>query len=195
MPLLRELIAAATWLASCVPPIASSGAVHSGATSASDDRADGDVATQIITVPDVTGKTRVEAEAALRAAGVRGEIETADVPPGVDVTVAHVCYQNPGGGEQTSATLQVSIGFGCNEAPPAHEAELVLVGVSADEATRRLRAAGFTEEIAVEAISDDPACKPRTVCRVFPDPFVLDQLNRIELWLPREIKIAAPPEP
>ena len=158
------------------------------------DRANANVEGATITVPDVTGKTRDDAEAALRAAGVRGEIEVADVPPGVDVATAHVCYQNPGGDQQTSATLQVSIGFGCNEAPRAPEHELVLVGVSADEATRRLRAAGFTEEIVVEAISDDPACKPGTVCRVFPDRFVLEQLHRIELWLPRKIEIAPPPE-
>lgn len=60
-------------------------------------------------MPDLTGKTREEAEAALRADGMRGTVIVEDnyLCDDPNVTEQQVCFTKPAKGQPTSATLPI----------------------------------------------------------------------------------------
>ena len=132
-----------------------------------DDRASGASSSAIITVPDTVGKKQADAEAALRAAGVTGEIKLYNDPGTVDFSVATVCMQNPGGGQQTRATLHVTLRYCQPERPTTRGEPPDLTGLTVAEATKRARAAGYTGTVRVVDASPN-ACKTGTVCQVTP---------------------------
>ena len=144
-----------------------------------------------ITVPDVTGKTKAEAEAALRGAGVRGAI-TYDNDPG---SVDRICNQVPGGGNQTSSTLVVGLRY-CQDTARPQKGPPQLRGLSIAAATKLAQQTGFTGKVEVIEQSDfDADCKADTVCRVHPDHWELDQDRTLTLYVNRKVSIGAPPPP
>ena len=123
-----------------------------------------------ITLPDVMGQSKREAEAALRGAGVQGEIKVDNDPGSVNFAVATVCSQVPGGGRETSSGLFVSLRY-CQPAADngAANRAIELVGVTIPEATRLAKVAGFEGKIKVDQLDNyDASCKASTVCRVTP---------------------------
>ena len=128
------------------------------------ERAGGGGDAQIIILPDTVGMSRGEAEAALRKAGVQGSI---NIQGGGNDTI---CLQSPGGGKETRTTLGVTL-TPCADAavaPPSRQ-EVVLVGLTVEEATKRIRAAGFTGEIKVtHTANTNASCKVGHVCAVYP---------------------------
>ena len=158
-------------------------------SSSSDDRASGASEMHVITIPDVTGMIRVQAEAAMRAAGVRGNLEVDHDDPRTDYKIAKACAQNPGGDRQTSATLQVSIRYCMPEVAEVDHTP-ILVGLSPEEATKRARAAGFTGKIEVGQTSG--TCKVGIVCSVSPDHWELNQEHLMTLWVNKAMTISTP---
>jgi len=152
-------------------------------SSSSADRASGASDGHAVTVPDVRGKTKAEAEAAVSAAGIRGGVQIGNDQGSYDPATATVCTQNPGGGQQTSSTLFVAIRF-CVADAPVVDKRPALVGVSVDEATRRVKDAGFTGTIEVLTLSEyDATCKADTVCMFTPNHWELNQDRRMTLYI------------
>ncbi len=156
-----------------------------------DDRASGAVTTTVITIPDVTGKTRTEVEQAMRAAGVRGDIRVDSPTDDVDFAVARACNQNPGANHQTSATLAVTVSY-CVPDKPYVDPMIHLEGLDVAEATKRARAAGFTGEVLVEPAASSATCKLNTVCSVTPERWNLDLHGRLTLWVNKPMTITTP---
>lgn len=180
-----------TGVASSQPSVASPPSVASQpAAPSTDDRASGAVDASLITLPDTMGKTSSDAERALRAAGVR-EIRTGNDPGSINLAVARVCSQTPGGGQTTRATLPVVLRY-CDDTRAAAPRETRLVGLPAAEAQRRARAAGFTGDIEVLEITSAPECAIGTVCRVEPQRWELDQDHRMTLYVAKKLAIRTP---
>lgn len=174
--------------ASSAPPV---GSPTSGSSGSAPDRASGAVEIRTITLPDTEGRTRAEAEAALRGAGVQGEIHIDADPGTVDFAVERVCSQVPGGGRETSATLMVVLRF-CKPTAAAVDHRTKLVGLDVAEATQRARAAGFTGTIEVIDANPDPACQIETVCHVDPERWELNQARKMTLYINHKLKISTP---
>lgn len=156
-----------------------------------DDRVSGAGTAQTITLPDTMGMTRSEAEAALRAAGVGGEIRVNDDGNSADPAMAKVCLQSPGGGQQSRTSLGVTLSM-CGEPKPYVEQRTELVGYSVEEATRRARSAGYTGNVDVRSCTTcGPSCKLDTVCRVSPDRWELNQ-EMLILFVARAATITLP---
>ena len=143
-----------------------------------------------VTIPDVQGMTRAEAEAAMRSAGVRGELQVDHEDSRTNYAVAKACNQNPGGGQQTSATLQVSVRY-CMPEVAEVDHSTKLVGLDPAEATKRARAAGYTGQIVVEP-AHAGGCKVGTVCSVDPERWELNQAGRLTLWVNKALTISTP---
>jgi hypothetical protein len=165
--------------------------MSSSSSSSSPERASGASTARTIVVPDVTGQSRGDAEAALRAAGVEGNI--ASEPDTSDFTVARVCGQVPGPGRETSSSLVVSLRY-CQAAPVVtnrgHTVELV--GYTVEEATKRARAVGFTGRIDVFEDAYDASCKAGMVCHVKPDVWEWQLTATMTLYINRKMTISAP---
>jgi hypothetical protein len=146
-----------------------------------------------IDVPGVHGKTRSDAEATLRAAGVRGAflIETDGGRP-VDFAVATVCSQSPGGGGRTLPDRSVTLTY-CQAEARSVEHGTTLVGYSIEEAIERARAAGFTGKISVAPLHEfDRTCKAATVCSVSPARWELTSEHWLTLYVNRKVTIRTP---
>lgn len=169
------------------PPTASSSMVSSSSTRA-DERASGASTAEIITLPDTMGMPRSQAEAALRAAGVVGNIHVNENGTSNPAT-AKVCGQTPGGGRQSRTSLGVTLSL-CVERKPIVDNRTELVGFSVEEATRRARAAGYTGVIDVRTCNGC-TCKLDTVCSVSPDRWELNQ-DRLILVVARAAAITLP---
>ena len=145
----------------------------------------------VITIPDVTGKTRAEVETAMRGAGVRGEIQVDTSTGDVDFAIARACNQNPGGNQQTSASLFVTVRY-CMPEKAYVEPMIHLEGLDVAEATKRARAAGFTGDIVVEPAGSTANCQVGTVCSVAPARWNLNQAHRMTLWVNKALTILTP---
>lgn len=138
-----------------------------------DGRASGEGQRDEITMIDVNGQRVDDAKAKLRAAGVTGEISVQGNGP-------TICGMTPGPGNKTLGHLSVSLTTCADEAreTAAYKAKMAVPevrGLTVEEATKVIRANGFTDKIEVMTLSDfDADCKANTVCR--PEP---------EDWLPR----------
>jgi serine/threonine-protein kinase len=142
----------------------------------------------IVSVPDVMGKSKDDAEAALRAAGLTPQID--NDPGSVDFAVAKVCSETPGGGHDTRPSLPVVIRF-CDATRAAEPARPELVGLPVDEAKRRAQAAGFTGRIDVIEATD-VSCAAGTVCSVEPERWELNQDHVMRLYTPKKLEIKEP---
>jgi hypothetical protein len=166
-------------------------APYSGpAPGSTDDRASGASNSAIITVPDTVGKNQADAEAVLRAAGVTGEIKLYNDPGTVDFSVAKVCMQNPGGGQQTRATLHVTLRYCQPERPTTRTDPPDLTGLTVEEATKRARAAGYTGTVRVTDAAAG-ACKTGTVCQVTPFRWNLN-IEQLTLFVAPNVSITLP---
>jgi beta-lactam-binding protein with PASTA domain len=157
-----------------------------------DDRASGASNSAVITLPDTVGKNQRDAEAALRAAGVSGEIKQYNDPGTVDFSVATVCAQNPGGGQQTRATLHVVLRYCQPERPSTRDAlPPDLRGLTPEEATKRARAAGYTGSVRVVDASPGK-CKTGLVCEVTPLHWERNAGDQLTLHVAPAVSITLP---
>ena len=127
--------------------------------------APGGIGISQIAMPDVTGKSRTDAEAAIRAAGLRGKIEV-DLQSGP--SSREVCRQVPSPGGKTNSTFTLTLEMCTRDAHEHVRPELE--GLSVEAATKLAKASGYTGKIEVHYLDEYAAgCKDDTVCRV--DPF------------------------
>jgi beta-lactam-binding protein with PASTA domain len=134
-----------------------------------------------VTIPNVFGMTRTQAEAALTHAGVTGSIDYNDslcgsIVDGKIIELGQVCYQRPAPGPHNprlSVTLRVQT------EDPRHgnigknnEWHLMpsLVGFSLERAREAMRSAGFSTKDHVEVMRvQEAGCMPYIVCRTRPE--------------------------
>ena len=137
-----------------------------------------------VTVPDLFQLTQAQAEAAIRKAGITGELQLetnhgicGSVVEHQVVELGHVCRQAPAAGQQTSSSLFVTILVQTEN--PWH-GDLGggrrwfllpdLAGMTVDQARDKLRALGFTASDRLQiSYVDEPGCKPNIVCRTYPE--------------------------
>ena len=194
--------AATTPSSGAPPPTATPGAANEPVTPAASGPAPGapagdDRAAAVnedgmsITIPDVAGKHRAEAEAALRAAGVRGTIDIHPDPESINFAVAKVCVQTPGAGKESRPHLSVYLEY-CEPPPPAPDRNPNLVGRTVEEAKRVARSKGYTGPFVVKRLPQlDPDCKPGFVCEISPDVGWQDA-HVIELYVNPDTKVELP---
>ena len=126
----------------------------------------------VFPMPDVTGKTREEAEAYLRSQGITGTITVDDnyVCHDPKVTELRVCTTHPMAGKDTRATLPLTIhlrpkGTATYDMPD-------LRGKSAEEAKQILMKLGQIEQRlrieTMQVVLD--GCQPNKVCKQDPAP-------------------------
>ena len=135
-----------------------------------------------VTIPNVIKLKKDDAVAALRRAGLQGDIDFDDslcgsTVDGKIIELGEVCYQHPAAGQRQGARLVVSL-RGQTEDPRHgeigrnNEWRLMpnVVGMTYDEAVAAMRRAGFERTERIQStISDDAGCKPNLVCRQYPD--------------------------
>ncbi len=155
------------------------------------ERASGGGESVVITLPDTVGMSHTEAEAALRAAGVLGELRVTTDGSATPVATDRVCGQVPGGGQQSRSTLVVSLRF-CGERQVASKQDLDVSGLTADEATKRVRATGYTGRIEVRPADTSATCQTERVCSITPHHWQDNQPHSIELWVGRSLSINVP---
>jgi beta-lactam-binding protein with PASTA domain len=137
----------------------------------------------VISMPDVFRMSKAKAISTLKLAGHSGDVAWDDqlcgsVVDGQIVEKGEVCRQTPAAGQELPASGPVSLLVQSEE--PRHgkvgqfgEWHLMpdVIGLSLDEAVVAMRAAGFTDERNHIDERDDPGCKPRVVCRTYPEAF------------------------
>jgi hypothetical protein len=136
-----------------------------------------------VTIPNVFKLPKEQAIAALRRAGVQGDIVEdsslcGSVVEGRIIERGEVCYQHPPGGRVQGARLVVSLRVQSED--PRHgnigkvnEWRLMpkLVGLTYERALAEMRRAGFESDDRVQHVwADEPTCKPNIVCRQYPEP-------------------------
>lgn len=155
-----------------------SGCISTSGFSTSAPSGDGNV-----TIPNVFKLKKDAAIAALRRAGVQGDIEDegslcGSTFEGKIIELGEVCYQHPAAGQRQGARIVVSIRVQTED--PRHgdigrntEWRLMpnLIGMTYDQAVEAMRKAGFERADRINSSIDDdtPGCKPNIVCRQYPD--------------------------
>lgn len=154
----------------------------STSSSSSAQRASGADMSGQITMPDVFKLPRDQATAALRRAGVEGEIHEeaslcGTIVNGRIVETGEVCEQQPAAGRQQGARLSVTVRFQTED--PRHgnagkptEWRLMpnLVGLTFEQALVAMRRAGYVEDERLQQVwADETSCKPSLVCRQYPE--------------------------
>jgi beta-lactam-binding protein with PASTA domain len=143
-----------------------------------------------VTVPDVVGKTQSEAEAAVASAGLRGGLRFGNDPGTWDASTK-ICTQTPGGGQQSSASLFVSVRF-CSAAAVVN-GRPELAGLSVADATKLAKAKGFEGKIEViEQHEFNKDCKADTVCGYTPNHWDANQSRTLTLYINRKLAIGTP---
>ena len=135
-----------------------------------------------VTIPDVFKLSRDQAIAALRKAGVQGDIDEdhnlcGSIVNGRIVEIGEVCQQQPVGGRVQGARLVVTLTIQTED--PRHgdigrltEWRLMpdLVGKTFEQALATMRSAGFTDDDKLQQTwADETSCKPKVVCRQYPE--------------------------
>jgi beta-lactam-binding protein with PASTA domain len=141
-----------------------------------------------VTVPDVMGLSQAAAEAKLHAGGVR-DVRT-DNPEQLS-TNARVCSEVPGGGHENRVSLPVVLRY-CDNTPVAQKGPPSLIGLQPDQAKQLAVGNGWTHNIVVREIVDDPNCKLGTVCRTYPEDWQYDNSADLVLYVAGNVAIKAP---
>lgn len=157
----------------------------STSTSTSDGRVSGADTNGQVTIPDVFKLPRAQAIAALRKAGVQGDIDEdsnlcGSAVNGRIVETGEVCQQQPPAGRVQGARLVVTLTVQTED--PRHgdvgrvtEWRLMpdLTGKTFEQALATMRSAGFADDDQLQQTwADETSCKPNVVCRQYPEPNV-----------------------
>jgi beta-lactam-binding protein with PASTA domain len=119
-----------------------------------------------VVVPDIMGLSRTDAIAKLRAAGVRGDIDSGGDEM-YDFSVAKVCGLSPGVGEGTLSTLSISVTYCPVRAEAPIDGPPELRGVSLEEAIKRIKTTKFHGKVKItETTRYQPGYVVDTVCAV-----------------------------
>jgi beta-lactam-binding protein with PASTA domain len=166
-------------LVGCLPATSSSFSL--GSSSSGPSRASGVSPDGMITIPDLFGMTREQAESALRRAGFAGPLSDSgschSVVKGRVIEIGQICQQRPAPGQVQGArnpveiTTQKENPWAGNIGKPT-EWRLMpnVVGMTLDQARAELRRVGFTHDAAIMINWVDRAdCPPLTVCSTTPD--------------------------
>lgn len=135
----------------------------------------------VISMPDLFKMSRAKALSTLALARHSGDVSWDDqlcgsVVDGQIVEQGEVCRQTPAAGQPLAAGAPVRLLLQPED--PRHgnvgrfgEWHLMpdVVGLPLDEAQRRMHAAGFTDARTHVDERDDAGCKPRVVCRTYPE--------------------------
>ena len=159
-------------------------------TSSSSERASGADTNGNATIPDVFKLPKDQAIAALRHAGVQGDISEnsslcGSVVNGKIVEKGEICYQHPVGGTVQGARLSVEITVQTED--PRHggigtvtEWRLMpnLIGKTYEQAIAEMHRVGFQRDDRIEQTwADETSCKPNIVCKQYPDVMERAGLN------------------
>jgi len=143
-----------------------------------------------VTIPNVFKLKKADAVAALRRAGVQGDIEDdsslcGSTFDGKIVELGEVCYQQPAAGQVQGARLVVSLRVQTED--PRHgdigkntEWRLMpsVTGKPYEQALAEMHHAGFENDDRIRRFMvDDASCKPGIVCRQYPDAMERAGLN------------------
>jgi beta-lactam-binding protein with PASTA domain len=146
--------------------------------------------TATITLPDTTGMAKDAAFATLHAAGAR-DVRVDNTEGTVDFATWKVCSQVPGGGQETSSTLFVTLQF-CGDTPAQEAPRPELVGHTVADAERRAQAAGFTGGFRVVEITGGTECKTGDVCSVSPSDWEMESDHELTLYVAKNLTIDMP---
>jgi len=173
-------IAGASWV--CLLGACASLSTLSASSSSSDGRASGADTSGQVTIPDVFKLPRAQAIAALRKAGVQGDIDEetglcGSLVNGRIVELGEVCQQQPVGGRVQGARLVVSITVQTEDPRRGDIGKITewrlmpdLAGKTFDQALATMRSAGFTDDAQLQQTwADETSCKPNVVCRQYPN--------------------------
>ncbi len=146
-----------------------------------------------VTVPDLVGKTQSEAEAAIASAGLRGGIRIGNDPGTWDANTK-VCQQTPGGGNQSAASLFVSVRMCVAERVSTRETDGMLTGMTIEAAKKAIEAKKPGLKVKVSELYEyDKDCKDGTVCRFEPRRWYIDGgAYEVVLSINRKLTISAP---
>ncbi len=141
-----------------------------------------------VTIPNVFKMKREQAIAELRRAGIQGNISEdsglcGSVVEHQVIELGEVCYQHPPAGRTQGSRLVVSITVQTEDPRRGNigthnEWRLMpeVVGMTVDQARAEMRKAGFERDERVSVVdADEGGCRPRLVCRQYPDP--LDRIG------------------
>lgn len=134
----------------------------------------------MMSMPDLFRMSKAKAITTLKLAGHTGDVRWDDqlcgsVVDGKIIEKGEVCRQTPAAGQETSAQTLVTILVQPED--PRHgkvgqfgEWHLMpdVIGMPLDRAQVAMREAGFTDDKTHVDESDDSTCKPRIVCRSYP---------------------------
>jgi hypothetical protein len=136
-----------------------------------------------ITIPNVFGMTKEQALVELQRAGFQGTVHDdsslcGSIVDGRVIEIGQVCYQQPSEGRVQGARLPVSLRVQTEN--PWHgnvgkvtEWRLMpnVINKSVEEARAELKRVGFSREdrVLLQWV-DETSCKPRIVCRTYPEP-------------------------
>ncbi|HEU0035552.1 MAG TPA: PASTA domain-containing protein [Kofleriaceae bacterium] len=150
-----------------------------------------------VTMPNLFGMTRAEAEATLARLGFQKPLSIDDhslcgsVVDGKIVELGRVCYQSPAPGQSTSTTLTSSVRIQTENPyggtlPGGRTWFLMpnLVGQPVDAARAKLRELGYvTKDVKIAYVDD---CGPNLVCRTGPEPLTrTDTTSDKVFWVGR----------
>ena len=181
-------------LAACVPPALTTGGTSTSTT--------GPDASGNITVPDVFGMPKDQAIAALRRAGMQGDIGDdsglcGSVVEGRVIELGAVCAQHPAPGAVQGARLSARLRVQTENpwhgnAGKVTEWHLMpnLVGMPVEQARAEMKRVGFERDdrVFLQRV-DEPGCKPRTVCRTNPDSMSRAGINSDKIvYVGRELE-------
>lgn len=143
-----------------------------------------------VTIPNVFKLKRDAAIAALRRAGVQGDISEdsslcGSVVEGKLIEVGEVCYQHPPAGRVQGGRLAVTIRIQTEDPRRGNvgthnEWRLMpnLIGKTYEQAVAELHRAGFTQDDRLQHVwADETSCKPLVVCRQYPDAMERSGIN------------------
>ncbi len=183
----------------CLPVVAA-GCIKTAAFSTSPSSASSDGS---VTLPDVFKLKKDDAIAALRKAGVQGDIEQDDslcgsTVDGKIIELGEVCYQQPAAGRRQGARLVVSLRVQTEDPRRGDVGRITewrlmpnMIGMTYDQAVAAMKSAGFDKIEHIKTTdADDAGCRPSLVCRQYPDVLVRAGLNDDKL-----LYIGADPTP
>ncbi|HSN29824.1 MAG TPA: PASTA domain-containing protein [Kofleriaceae bacterium] len=170
----------------CLPILATS-CIKTAAFSTSSPTAASD---GTVTLPNVFKLKKADAIAALRKAGVEGDINQDDslcgsAIDGQIIELGEVCYQAPAAGQRQGSRLVVSLRVQTEDPRQGDIGKITewrlmpnMIGMTYDQAVAAMQRAGFTHVERIKTTdSDDATCKPRVVCKQYPDVLTRSGLN------------------
>lgn len=166
------------------------GCVSTASVSSSGPRSGGGDANASVTIPNVFKLTKEQAIAALRQAGVQGNIVEdsslcGSLVEGAIIERGEVCHQHPPAGRTQGARLVVSLRVQTEDprrgnVGRVNEWRLMpkLVGLTYEQAVAEMRRVGFTRDDRLRHVwADETSCKANIVCKQYPEPLERAGLN------------------